>query len=115
MNRRRRDRQRAPGTTSRELVRELVDRGWSNWEIADEIRISPSRVCQIIRDEELRPKRPTHPPLTFEEARGIAKRLGGFARRKKVGRNTYLYAVKNHWRDGKVRQQVLEYLGAERT
>lgn len=107
--------QRPDRTGSREPVREIVARGWSNWEIADEFRISPSRVCQIIRVEELWPKRQTHPPLSFEKATRIAERLGGFGRRRKVNGNIYLYAVKSQWRDGKVRQEVLDYLGPSLT
>ncbi len=36
-----------------------------------------------------------------------------FVRRKKINGRVYLYRVENRWEDGKVRQKVLEYLGAE--
>lgn len=36
-----------------------------------------------------------------------------FVRRKNINGRVYLYRVENRWEGGKVRQKVLEYLGAE--
>jgi hypothetical protein len=36
-----------------------------------------------------------------------------FVRRKRINGRVYLYRVENRWEGGRVRQVVLEYLGAE--
>lgn len=88
-------------------------------EIAREVRVSPSRVYQILQEDRWPTRERRFPLLTKEEADRLAQALGGYSRLKHHNGRGYYYAVKNEWvpatsnRRGRVKQHDLGYLGPQ--
>jgi hypothetical protein len=105
------------GNSTRARIRRLSAYQIPIREIAREVRVSPSRVYQVLEEEGINAREHRLSLLSWDEANRLARELGGFARRKAINGRIYFYAVKSEWhpatptRKASVRQRSLAYLG----